>query len=339
MWKFIAGIFIVWRGTLELVARLTDSLVPFRLGYLGEVPWANFDGIHYLGIAERGYYQFEQAFFPLYPLLIRHLGWLLGDNYLWAGLLISNLSLVLSLFVFYKLLKRGGFAERTIKWSIVFLLFSPTSFYFGAVYTESLFLLLTLLSFYLLQKINPAKARIFLYLLTAGLASATRLVGAFLLAPLGLFTYMGYLWKVYGDPLLFIHAQPAFGANRSGGEIVFLPQVLWRYLKIFATVPFTAYDFWIAALEVGFLLGTMYLLWLAYKRGLPKSWILFSLAVAAAPTLTGTLSSIPRYILAAFPIYIVMGQRKGKVRIILFLISYLLLLLLTTLFTHGFWVS
>ena len=65
---------------------------------------ANFDGAHYLLIAEQGYYQYQQAFFPLYPLLIRLLSPVFPNNRLITALVISNLSFLFGLWLFRKYL-------------------------------------------------------------------------------------------------------------------------------------------------------------------------------------------------------------------------------------------
>ncbi|MBL7159707.1 hypothetical protein ISS85_04475 [Candidatus Microgenomates bacterium] len=381
MLKFILTIFIIWRLNLEFLAWIGKKLFPLREGFLGPIPWANFDGVHYLSIAKNGYYQFQQAFFPLYPLLIRFLGKLLGGNLVLAGMLISNLSLLGALFLFWKLLETRQIKDKTKKWVIVFFLFFPTSFFFGSLYTESLFLVFVLGTF-----LASKEEKWWLAGILGALASATKLIGIFLLPALlwkwreqnkqnknqrlkiwnlefgiwdlfrnwkleirnlsaillvflGLLTYMFYLGKTVGDPLFFIHAQPAFGAERSGGQIILLPQVYWRYFKIFITVSWYNYDFWIALLEFVVFNFVLLLLWLGWRRKLPKSWLLFSLLVILGPTLTGSLSSMPRYVLIAFPIFIVMAGFNKMSKYLLFIIYYLLFSLLTILFTRGFFVS
>src|SRR3990167_194711 len=141
---------------LFLGFRLTDWLVsfiaPFFIPYLGFFPYkeiaaqynlpkfftafANFDGAHYLLIAKNGYTQYQQAFFPLYPLLIRWLSPIFSNNLLLTGLIISNVSFLLGLYIFSKYLKLTINNQQLTIWSIVFLLVFPTSFFFGAVYTE-----------------------------------------------------------------------------------------------------------------------------------------------------------------------------------------------------------
>jgi len=386
MFKFILTVFIIWRFNLELLAWVGRKLFPLRESFLGPTVWANFDGVHYLSIAKNGYYQFQQAFFPLYPLLIRFLGKLLGGNFVLAGMLISNLSLFGVLVLFWKLLEVEevgdmGKIKEIKKWAIIFLLFFPTSFFFGSLYTESLFLVFVL-GIFLASK----KEKWWLAGILGALASATKLIGIFLLpvllwkwfeknkgnknqrlkiwnlefriwnlfenwklkignlsaislVSLGLLVYMVYLKKTVGDSLFFIHAQPAFGAERSGGEIILLPQVFWRYFKIFTTISWSNYDYRIALLEFIVFNFTLLLLWLGWRRGLSKSWILFSALAVIGPTLTGSLSSIPRYALAAFPIFIIMAGFSKKLKFLLFVICYLLFVILTILFTRGFFVS
>lgn len=332
--RFIFSLFILWRINLEFLFWIGSKLLPLKEGYLGPSVWANFDGVHYLSIANNGYYQYEQAFFPLYPLMIRYLSKLLGSSFLLSGMFISNLSFLILLFVFWKLLsiKELKLSEKQKKWSLVFLAFFPTSFYFGSVYTESLFLLLVILSFLYLSKGKKIFFGIF-----AALASATKLIGVFLLVPLGLIAYMIFLQKNYNDALFFIHSQPAFGAGRSGGDLIILPQVYWRYLKIFLTVPILTYDYFIAFIEFFMFNGSLYLVYIAWKKKLPESWLLFSLAAIIGPTLTGSLSSMPRYVLVAFPIFIALASSKN--RKIIFIISYLFFCLFTILFVRGYWIS
>src|SRR3972149_9378290 len=106
MYRFLIAAFLIWRTILFLVAKIGESVSPQRMGFLGPSVWANFDGIHYLSIAQNGYMRFQEAFFPLYPLLIRILAKsVLFDHYLWAGLLISHVSLFIALIIFYKLVE------------------------------------------------------------------------------------------------------------------------------------------------------------------------------------------------------------------------------------------
>jgi hypothetical protein len=137
---------------------------------------ANFDGAQYLLIASQGYQQFQQALFPLYPLLVTILGFIFFGNHLVAGLILSVASFYSGLLIFNAYLKEIGKNPEETFWIILFLLVFPTSFYFHTVYTESLFFLLITTSLYAFAKKQ--------YLL-AGLVSIptslTRLMGIFLM--------------------------------------------------------------------------------------------------------------------------------------------------------------
>ena len=101
--------FISWRLLLftflglSVYLSLQKNFLGGGLGNYIKAPyfwaWGNFDGEHYISIAQRGYGQGEQAFFPLYSLLIKGLSVLFGKGieiYVLMGLLISNFSFFIS---------------------------------------------------------------------------------------------------------------------------------------------------------------------------------------------------------------------------------------------------
>jgi hypothetical protein len=249
------------------------------------------------------------------------------------------------------------FSNDVAKWGIVLLLAFPTSFFFGSVYTESLFLFLTLTSFYFIRKEKFWFAAIF-----AAFASATRLVGIFLLpillyeiwrknknkfsitnflpiliSGIGLIFYMSYLQKTVNDPFFFFHAQPAFGAGRSGSAFVLLPQVIFRYLKIFITASLS-YDYAIAAGELIVFIFAVFLLIKNVKK-IRISYQVFAWLTILTPTLTGSLSSMPRYLLNAIPIFILLAQENIKIKFILTIISFLFLVIGTMFFFRGYFIA
>lgn len=106
-------------------------------------------------IAAKGYREVTAVFFPLYPFLLRACGDTEFTRAL-AGVIISNVSFLLALYFLYRL-TRLDFPEDTA-WSTVWIVaFFPTAAFFGAVYTESLFLLLLLLTFYAARRQNWAE--------------------------------------------------------------------------------------------------------------------------------------------------------------------------------------
>jgi hypothetical protein len=166
----------------KLISIKSEVFLGSNLGEFENAPlvWsrANFDGFHYTKIARDGYQYLQQAFFPFYPQLISFFQKIF-DSFLISSLLISNLSFILLLVGFWKLLELEGIKRGAIKKSLFFLVIFPTSFYFVSAYTESLFLLLVLWSFYFAQK-----GKFFWAGLLAGFASYTRPIGIFLLPAL-----------------------------------------------------------------------------------------------------------------------------------------------------------
>ncbi|MFZ2199857.1 MAG: hypothetical protein WAV40_03660 [Microgenomates group bacterium] len=313
--------------------------------------FAHFDGIHYLRIASAGFYPDggEVAFFPAYPFLIHGLI-NLGVDKLVAGISISLISLLISLLILHDLYPKHG-------WKFVALLLSfPASFYFLSVYTESLYLLAFALMLYFIKKKMYYAAA-----LAVALSTATRFVGIAMIAYLvmsmwgrvdwkkifaaalisltGLASYMVYLWKTLGDPLAFIHSQPIFGMGRSGGEIVFLPQVIFRYLKMTFTADPSTLLYWRAVAEISLFILVVTVL-IKYWRKLSLPELFYTLTVLIIPTLSGTLSSYPRYVLAAIPLLIVLSQELSKRSFILtILIQSVFLFVSIALFTSGLFVA
>ena len=190
--------------------------------------WTNVDAGWYLSIAQHGYaHRYSEAFFPLYPLAMRLVAGS-GLGYTLAGVTLSVACFVAAAMLLYWL-TADALGPRTALWTVVFLSIAPTSFFFQAVYTESLFLLLSVALFYFAQR------RMWLLAGIMGLlASLTRSTGVVLAAPLailylqsvdwqwrrfraaalsvllvpcGLAGYMAYLWRTHGDPMLFAHLE------------------------------------------------------------------------------------------------------------------------------------
>lgn len=362
----ILSTFIIWRSLLIVVAMLygyffsyqyTYSAISYGNGSLFKIfyPWANFDGIHYLTISSYGYSKLQYAFFPGYPGIISIVEKVWPDP-LAIALIISNLSALILLFLLYKLIKMD-FGEQIANKTIWIFLAYPAAFFLGAAYNESLFLCLVVGSF-----LSAKKGNFWLAAILGIGASVTRLVGIFLIPAILLIWWtgdrkkkdlllilligagtLGVCIRNYigtGDPLSFVHSQPLFGANRSGGEIVLLPQVLFRYLKIFLTNDIITLRYYVAVQEFVLVILSVIVIWIGRKK-ISLPYIVYSLGVILTPTFTGTFSSMPRYILAAFPIFIIISQMiKARWKYILLLaLMFLFEIINTALFTNGYFVS
>jgi len=113
-------------------------------------PWTTYDSLHFFQIAAKGYTPENTVFFPLYPLCLR----LFAPNpvvmALW-GVMLSNACLLASLFLFGRLTAEE-YDEPTAARAVWLLAFYPTTAHCSAVYTESLFLVLLLGTFFALRK-------------------------------------------------------------------------------------------------------------------------------------------------------------------------------------------
>lgn len=360
---FFATKLLPYSGIFAFVELLKKFQLPDSIKSL-----ANFDGMHYLTIAIYGYRNLQQAFFPLYPLVLGFLLWVFkttDEQLLIIGVLISIVSFLAGFLVFRRYLFEF-LNKKEVFWILFFLLIFPTSFFFHAVYTEGLFFLLVVLFFSTFAKEKYFKAFIFSFL-----AATTRFIGVFLIIPvligifrqkrnsqnlfklilvlfapvLGMATYSFYLLKTTGDPLAFFSAQPLFGAGRSTNLILF-PQVYFRYLKIFLTAKDSLQLFRATVEFSAFTLGLGILIWQLYKIIKSRKQIqflglnLFSLTNLLVPSLTGTFLSMPRFILLSPAFFIALGQLKTSwLKISIAIVFIVLHVLLLSLFIQGYFVS
>src|SRR5215216_2060121 len=148
-------------------------------------PLARWDAVWYLRVADSGYGESEAraAFFPLYPLLVRGLAEPFGASpaaLLAAAYIVALGAFLGALALLYRLvsLELGRpLAQPTLLLVAVF----PAALYFGAPYSESLFLLLAVGAFY------AARTGCFAWAGAAAAgAAATRSAGILLLLPLAM---------------------------------------------------------------------------------------------------------------------------------------------------------
>jgi len=228
---------------ITLTAAQWRVAVPDSGGSLSQTPhvanpvltrWYQWDAGWYLRIAgngpQMGYSRYTAdahhhfsafAFFPLYPLLVRAAAVLVPGaldsvpvskaggtppaSLVLAGLVVANLAFVLALIALYLLAESRagpGAARRTV----LLLCLFPTTIFFSAPYSESLFFLWLVLFFLCLDR-----RRWWLAGLCGLLASATRSNGVFLAIP-----YLVAAWQASHrqDP----HPQPLSRARERGAS-------------------------------------------------------------------------------------------------------------------------
>ena len=127
---------------------------------------ARWDAFWYLDIATRGYHwngnpleQQNVVFFPLFPLLMRGLGAIVGGHPLVAGLVVSLSAFLLALCYFWRWTadRLGTDAATGAVWLLSAF---PLSLFFSAVYTESLYLLIVVAACYYAERRQFARSAI-----------------------------------------------------------------------------------------------------------------------------------------------------------------------------------
>lgn len=200
-WALISSRVLIWTaGTLTAVilglhagsATAFDPrnlASPFHntLANVLVAPAARWDSTRYLEIAHWGYQHSAQTvFFPLYPGLVALGSAPLGNaGAVFVGILISSVCGLAALFLLHRLVELEFDAEvaRNTVWIVAWL---PVALFLSAVYSESVFLLLVIGSFY-----AGRLGRWWLAGLLGCLAAATRNSGGLLVVPLVLLYLYG----------------------------------------------------------------------------------------------------------------------------------------------------
>ncbi len=351
LYSNVSIIFLIWLGAVLAIFYLGFSTLPQTDLFPGDFikNLANWDGGHYLGIADGYDKPFQYVFFPLYPILINLVGKITG-SFLIAGLVISLVSIFLAVNIFYSLVKSEFGKEHALK-ALLALIFFPLSFHFLTVYTESLFMLLTLATF-----LFARKKRFLLAAFFAALASATRLAGLatvlslvlsvylteginkknwwVIFSPLGFLIYISYLYIQTGDPFYFVKGQSTFwheGLVLPGSALVYS-------LKQILTTDSVMSNFRII-LDFVFASFGIFTVWKVYKK-LSLDYAIFSIVSLMLTMFSPTIVAMPRYLLTIFPIFIVWGFYKNQyINLAYQIIALMLLAIYAVLFINGYWVS
>jgi hypothetical protein len=121
--------------------------------------FARYDSGWYFQIARFGYHYTPGgrdtiAFFPVFPMLMRHVGRLFGrtpaDLYI-GGVVVSWLAFAIAMVGLYKLAQLDLTPRRAGRAALLAAIF-PFAFFYGAVYTEATFLAATVWTFYHFRK-------------------------------------------------------------------------------------------------------------------------------------------------------------------------------------------
>jgi Mannosyltransferase (PIG-V) len=166
-------------------ARWDDPTLTRDLGWVTDV-WARWDSVWFLRIAEHGYGATSgvaAAFYPLYPLTLAGLGRSLGGHYVLAGIVVSLACALAAFVLLYRIAEERLGAEGARR-SVLYLAVFPMALFLGAVYSESLYLLLAIAAFLLAERGRWLGAG-----LVTGLAILTRIAGVALLPALAVMAW------------------------------------------------------------------------------------------------------------------------------------------------------
>ena len=306
--------------------------------------WGNWDATHFVHIAQFCYQSaYDTPFFPLFPLLIKAIALIFGNQgFLAIGMVISNAALLGTLFVIYQL-ATDALGEQVARRTLLYICIFPTAFFFFTAYNESLFLLLTSGAFLAMRRQKWWLAGLLGLLAgltrTAGVLIAlpylyelwaSRLLPAkrkerikfwrqiwmlvpralpVLLIPLGTICYCIFCWITFNTPLAFV------GAQSHWGRMTEWPWIgLWSaFVQLLIIQPFGSFIQVHLLLDLTATLGAIALLVVSWRKLRPSYVLWMTLLIVfmlLSPAITqrDMLQSNQRFILEMFPAFLALAS-------------------------------
>ncbi len=326
--QFLAPLAILWLGAFLSYLAVAGHADGF-FGYF----WQRFttagDSPHYLYIAEHGYVKSGEnvnniVFYPLYPLLIRGLGALLGGRTALAGVILSQVCYGLSSAALAKLAKKECShpgAALAAYWLY------PFGFFCLGVFTEGLFLLLVILGLYLIRERKWLPAG-----LVGFLCALTRTQGVLLLLP-GVYCAWRdcrrekrWNWKALAlaGPIIGFGGYLALNRAVCGSFFAYqyyesiepwwqTPQWLGTTIaqQVDMILQYPGISDWIYWPQLVLYFVAAALLLAGYKRKLDTAWMLYGTAYLGMCYTASWLISGSRYMLGCVPLYLAVGRLKN----------------------------
>lgn len=292
---------------------------------------ARWDGGWYLSIVRDGYPSFVPsgsgvaaqssiAFFPGYPLLIRVLSTPFGLSPVFVGCVVSLVAGLVATVGLWQLavrLRDEGTADK----SVVLFAFLPSAFVMSMVYADALFLLLAVCCLIALLDerwvtagamaaaagvVRPTAVALCLACAWGAIVAIRRgrpwrALAAPALAPWGALLYLGYIWIHTGDALAFFKVESRGWGNHLDIGAANIRAVL-RHLGESRPTFFVA----MLAVVVG---GLGIGLWLLIRSHVPGVVVVYVSVVMGLSVLASNPVSVPRFLMAAFPLLIPLAER------------------------------
>ncbi len=303
---FIAPILAVYLvSRLILLGVLLDIYGPHRtiLGLAGI--W---DGTHYLRIAAHSYPTVVTphgssviAFFPLYPLLVRGIAQMFGNNWAMAGAILSFATGALACLSVGALTRDRAGARTGVRagWLVAL---APGAAFLSPAYAEGLAISLCAIALIMLDRRMFVAAGVIGALATATSPLALPIVvaagwGAWhskrrkawiapILASSGFVSYCLYLWAHVGTPFAW------FDAERIG----------WgrHHFDLFAPVQWFTTWSGVTIVETLCVVAALGGMWAMRRARVPGTWWAFTLPFLASVVFDSALWLTPRLLLSAF---------------------------------------
>lgn len=251
------------------------------------------------------------AFYPLFPAVWRVLAVIPGPPFVWASV-FSTVCFGAFLIRFHRLGERL-YGPATARRATLYAAFFPLSFAYSMPYSESLFVLLAILSFEQVERARTAPAS-----LLAALAALTRPVGVALvpaiawrryragerrpaaylplaLVPAAVLGFYAYLWWRTGVPLANATAE-----HQGWGRSVTFPLV--PIVKAVAT-DLIGHDRGRVIADLCFTAFWWLLLWRAWRMRMAGEYLIYAVVVVLLPLIGDSVLSMGRLGMIAFPLY------------------------------------
>lgn len=303
--------------------------------------FARFDSGWYHGIASDGYLwvpggRSNLAFFPLYPTLMRYLGRLFGGaqhDYYFAGLLVSWVSFVLAIALLYRLARLDLTHDEAVR-ATTFVAVFPAAYFYGVIYSESLFLLT------LVGAVLALRKRRWLIAGLAGAAMTATRVNGVMFVPalaliawrssgpsredrargmaaaaaslLGIGAYCVYNYALSGNPFEWYDSITRWGYHPGGNPFTAILRVGSSLLNAplaFLVEPTAVYET-LNALSAVLGIVAVPFVWRRFGSGY-AAIVLLGLIL---PLSSGQLEGLGRYTSVLFPISLLLGSLPGETR-------------------------
>ena len=355
---------------IVFVTKLIVLAIGYVLTYLNTGPappltvamdmFNRWDAPHYVDIAKNWYvsnptldaYNFI-VFFPFYPILIRL--FTVDLNYInLSALIVANVCSLIAFFYLYKLAKLEFNEGIAIK-AVLFISIFPTAYFLSVPYTEGLFFALVISSIYYARLGKWQFAG-----LLSLFAALTRIAGLVLVAVLlveyfhqknwkakkidlkilwTLFALVGFLIylninnQVTGNPFTFMQIQAAHWSNN------FDPWTGLTSAYGWATNATYPSNVTIGIAPISFALFGLLMVGIGIWRRLRPTYLVYMFLSWGVAISTSWWISVPRYVMAMFPMFILFGllSHKKAITITGMFLSGTLLCYFTIFFAQGWW--